>query len=102
VAKRITFSTARAVFGFDNSTNIGCILLHQHPGGAARSWSRRSRARTFPALIPSGIDQDPHFRVARDIAPDFGLLQSRHCSTTKMFPGLQGTDKMSPRSRTAL
>jgi tryptophanyl-tRNA synthetase len=47
-----------------------------------------------PCLIPCGIDQDPHFRVARDIAPTLGYYKPALLHN-KMFPGLQGTDKMS-------
>ena len=31
VSKKVTFSTAKAVFGFDNSTNIGFDILHDPP-----------------------------------------------------------------------
>jgi tryptophanyl-tRNA synthetase len=34
VAKRITYSTARATFGFQESTNIGWVFLASHPGGS--------------------------------------------------------------------
>jgi len=47
-----------------------------------------------PCLIPCGIDQDPHFRVTRDIAEGLGypkpaLLHSQ------MIPGLLGEGAMS-------
>jgi len=62
VAKKLTFSTAKAVFGFTNETNVGLIF-----------YTSLQSAPCFledkPCLIPLGIDQDPHFRITRDIAP---------------------------------
>ena len=43
VAKRITFSTAKAVFGFDNSTNIGTIYYTSHAGRAVLHRERAGR-----------------------------------------------------------
>ncbi|MBI0583069.1 MAG: tryptophan--tRNA ligase [Methanomassiliicoccus sp.] len=93
VAKRITFSTARAVFGFDNSTNIGSIFYTSIQAAPAFLGSELA-GKNVPCLIPCGIDQDPHFRVARDIAPTLGYYKPALIHN-KMFPGLQGTDKMS-------
>jgi len=93
VAKRITFSTARAVFGFDNSTNIGSIFYTSIQAAPAFLGSELA-GKNVPCLIPCGIDQDPHFRVTRDIAPTLGYYKPALLHN-KMFPGLQGTDKMS-------
>ena len=92
-AKKITFSTARAVFGFENSTNIGSIFYTSMQAAPAFMVSE-IEGKNVPCLIPCGIDQDPHFRVARDIAPQLGYYKPALLHN-KMFPGLQGTDKMS-------
>ena len=53
-------------------------------------------AGTQPTLVPIAIDQDPHIRVARDIAG-----KERHPATkpaallSKFLPGLSGPGKMS-------
>jgi tryptophanyl-tRNA synthetase len=93
VAKRVTFSTAKAVFGFKNSTNIGSIFFTSIQSVPAFLESQR-QGREVPCLIPCAIDQDPHFRVTRDVAlqlryPKPALI---HC---KFFPSLAGSDKMS-------
>jgi len=93
VAKRVTFSTARAVFGFDNSNNIGSIFYTSIQAAPAFLESER-KGKNVPCLIPCGIDQDPHFRVARDVAPLMGRYKPALIHN-KMFPGLTGTDKMS-------
>ena len=92
-AKRVTFSTAKAVFGFDNSTNIGSIFYTAMQTAPAFLGSELA-GKNVPCLIPCGIDQDPHFRVTRDIAPLLGYYKPA-LMHNKMFPGLQGTDKMS-------
>src|ERR671924_829697 len=64
VAKRITFSTARAVFGFSNSTNIGMIGFP--PIQAAPCFLPTIiEGRQVPVLIPAAIDQDPYWRMTR-------------------------------------
>src|SRR5437764_15061944 len=69
VAKRITFSTTQAVFGFENSNNIGEIFYTSIQ--AAPAFLPTAEAgHGVPLLIPCGIDQDPHFRIARDVAPN--------------------------------
>ncbi|MDY0293377.1 MAG: tryptophan--tRNA ligase [Candidatus Methanomethylophilaceae archaeon] len=99
VAKKVTFSTAKAVFGFDNSTNIGSIFFTAIQAAPAFLESE-IRGRPVPCLIPCGIDQDPHFRVTRDVAPGLGYPKPSliYC---KMFPGLSGGDKMSSSDENA-
>lgn len=93
VAKKITFSTAKAVFGFENSANIGQIFYTSMQAAPAFLASE-IEGREVPCLIPCGIDQDPHFRVTRDVAT--GLGYPKPCLIyCKMFPGLNGGDKMS-------
>ncbi len=93
VSKKITFSTAKAVFGFDNSTNIGSIFYTSIQAAPCYLESDRE-GKQVPCLIPCGIDQDPHFRVARDVAPGLGYPKPA-LIYNKMFPGLEGGDKMS-------
>lgn len=65
IAKKINFSNTKAVFGFKNETNIGMIF-----------YTSLQSAPCFiedgPVLIPLGVDQDPHFRITRDVAPKIG------------------------------
>lgn len=99
VSKKINFSTARAIFGFDNSTNIGSIFFTSVQAAPAFLPSEQAGSQ-IPCLIPCGIDQDPHFRAARDVAPGLGYPKPTmlYC---KMFPGLGGGDKMSSSDENA-
>jgi len=54
-------------------------------------------------LVPVGIDQDPHLRVTRDIAPRMGVMKPSSIYT-KMMSGLQGpgTKMSSSKPETAI
>lgn len=88
VAKKITFSTTKAAFGFSNSTNIGSIFYTAMQAVPAFLPSV-IKGKNIPCLIPLGLDQDPHFRVARDVMAKLGYYKPAimHC---RFLPGLLG------------
>jgi tryptophanyl-tRNA synthetase len=93
IAKRITFSTVRAVFGFQNSTNIGMIGFP--PIQAAPCFLPSViEGKPTPVLIPAAIDQDPYWRVTRDIAEKIGYPKPAQIHS-KFLPGLGMQGKMS-------
>ncbi len=99
VAKRLTLSTAKAVFGFKNSNNVGEIFFTSMQAVPAFLESVKT-GRNVPCLIPYAIDQDAHFRVARDILPKLGFYKPAAIHS-KFVPGLLRGGKMSasdPRS----
>ncbi|MFH1455326.1 MAG: tryptophan--tRNA ligase [archaeon] len=71
VAKRITFSTIKAAFGFGNEKNIGSIFYTAMQAVPAFLPSVLKNKK-IPCLIPLGIDQDAHFRISRDVIPKLG------------------------------
>jgi len=93
VAKRITYSTARATFGFQDSTNLGWIFW---PAIQAVPCfiHKKLTGENVPALIPAAIDQDPYWRITRDIAQKLGYHKPAqiHC---RFLPGLGEGGKMS-------
>jgi len=93
VAKRITYSTAKAAFGFEDNTNIGWIFW---PAIQAVPCfiHKKLTGENVPALIPAAIDQDPYWRVTRDIAQKLGYYKPAqiHC---RFLPGLGPGGKMS-------
>jgi tryptophanyl-tRNA synthetase len=93
VAKRITLSTARAVFGFSNSTNIGMIGF---PSIQAAPCFLPSilEGKPIPVLIPAAIDQDPYWRMTRDVAERLGYYKPAQIHS-KFLPGLGVSGKMS-------
>ncbi|RLI49706.1 MAG: tryptophan--tRNA ligase [Candidatus Thorarchaeota archaeon] len=93
VAKKVTFSTARAVYGFDNSMNIGGIWYTALQAVPAFLHSEIYGVKT-PCLIPCAIDQDPYWRVARDVAEKLGYYKPASIQN-KFVPGLAEGGKMS-------
>jgi tryptophanyl-tRNA synthetase len=93
VAKRVTYSTAKAVFGFQDYTNIGWIFW---PAVQAVPCFIHTKLTgdIVPSLIPAAIDQDPYWRITRDIAPKLGFYKPAqiHC---RFVPGLGKGGKMS-------
>lgn len=91
-SRQITTSTAKAVFGFDDSANIGRVHFASVQIATAFSSSFPhlfGTKKDIPCLIPCAIDQDPYFRVCRDVAvklkyPKPSLIHSQ------FFPALQG------------
>jgi tryptophanyl-tRNA synthetase len=93
VAKRITYSTARATFGFQDSTNLGWIFW---PAVQAVPCfiHKKLTGENVPALIPAAIDQDPYWRITRDIAQKLGYFKPAQIHN-RFLPGLGIGGKMS-------
>jgi len=94
IAKHVTFSTAKAVFGFENSTNVGMVFF---PAIQATPCFLPSVLKGFniPCLIPASVDQDPYWRgIAREIAPKLGFYKPAQIHG-KLLPGLTQGGKMS-------
>jgi len=74
VAKKLTFSTVKAVFGLSNDSNVGQIFFTSVQSVPAFLPSVK-KGKNIPCLIPYAIDQDPHFRICRDIMPKLGYYK---------------------------
>ena len=80
------------IFILDNSDNIGKVhfaAIQAAPAFSSTFPQIFGTATDIPCLIPCAIDQDPYFRLTRDIAvklkhPKPALVHS------KFFPALQG------------
>ncbi len=91
VAKKITFSTIKAAFGFKDSNNIGSIFytsMQTVPVFLPNVLRNEKR----PCLIPLGVDQDPHFRISRDVVEKLGHKKPAVLHSKFMPPitGLEG------------
>ncbi|KAJ2001290.1 tryptophan--tRNA ligase [Coemansia thaxteri] len=98
ISRCITFSTARSSFGYKESDHIGKIhfpSIQAAPALCSTFPTIFGNRTDVPCLIPCGIDQDPYFRLTRDVTknlkhPKPSLIHS------KFLPALQGdTSKMS-------
>jgi tryptophanyl-tRNA synthetase len=86
IAKRITYSTAKAVFGFTASTNIGMIGFPPIQAAPCLLPSL-IEGKPTPVLIPAAIDQDPYWRITRDIAEKIGFYKPAQIHS-KFLPSL--------------
>ena len=93
VAKRVTYSTVKAVFGFKDSDNIGMIWFPAVQAAPCFVQSDRE-GRNIPCLIPAAIDQDPYWRMTRDIAEKLNYYKPAQIHA-KFLPGLAQGGKMS-------
>ncbi len=94
IAKHVTLSSARSIFGFENSTNIGMIFFPTIEA-ATCFLPCILKGKNIPCLIPAAIDQDPYWRgVAREVAPKLGYYKPAQIHG-KFMPGLGQGGKMS-------
>lgn len=98
IQRSISYNQAKAIFGFDSKDPIGKISFPATQIAPCFSESFKhifGEKENGPVLIPYAIDQDPYFRLARDIAPSLGFHKPASiCS--KFIPGLKGiSSKMS-------
>eukprot|EP00795_Rhopilema_esculentum_P002898 gene2898-1136_t len=92
VQKCVTFNQARGIFGFGESDNIGKIsfsAIQASPSFSSSFPHIFGPAKSLPCLIPCAIDQDPYFRMTRDVAPRLGYHKPALIHST-FFPALQG------------
>jgi len=101
IERCVTSNQVKGIFGFGENENIG---KYSFPAvQAAPSFSTSfpfmfGKRKDIPCLIPCAIDQDPYFRMTRDVAPRLGYLKPALIHS-KFFPSLQGPKtKMSASS----
>ncbi|RDD44842.1 Tryptophan--tRNA ligase, cytoplasmic [Trichoplax sp. H2] len=98
VRKCITFNQVKGIFGFGESDNIGKIsfpAIQAAPSFSASFPQIFGNAKNVKCLIPCAIDQDPYFRMTRDVAPRLGFVKPALIHS-QFLPALQGAQtKMS-------
>lgn len=91
IQKCVTFNQVKGIFGFGDSDVIGKI-------GFPAAQAAPALSSTFPfifgndklpVLIPCAIDQDPYFRMTRDVSPRLGFPKPALIHSS-FFPALQG------------
>lgn len=92
VAKKITYSTAKAAFGLKPENNIGWSFYPAMQ--AAHILFPQFYKGKQMTLVPVAIDQDPFIRLTRDIAAQFDF-EKPAAIHAKFMPSLYGEAKMS-------
>ena len=89
--KHVNYSQIKGIFGFKEADNIGKFAFP--PVQAVPSFSNTFPHifgnGNYPCLIPAAIDQDPYFRMTRDIAQKLKYRKPASIYST-FFPALQG------------
>jgi tryptophanyl-tRNA synthetase len=105
--KAVTTNTVNGIFGFDGSSNIGKVAFPaiqaapSFPSSFPIVLGCTQEVANMSCLIPCAIDQDPYFRMTRDVAhklvPKSHPLNGKPALIhSKFFPPLQGAEgKMS-------
>ncbi|MGC8644859.1 MAG: tryptophan--tRNA ligase [Thermoplasmata archaeon] len=88
VAKKLNLSEVKATFGFDNSANIGILFYPAIQIVPTMFENRR-------CLIPAAIDQDPYWRLQRDIAESLGYFKAAEIHSKFLPPLTSSEGKMS-------
>lgn len=94
IAKRITYSAAKAAFGLTSEKNIGWSFYPAMQ--AAHILFPQFHSGKQISVVPVGIDQDPFIRLTRDIATHKDInLEKPAALHAKFVPSLHGGSKMS-------
>uniref|UniRef100_A0A0L8FKV9 Tryptophan--tRNA ligase, cytoplasmic n=1 Tax=Octopus bimaculoides TaxID=37653 RepID=A0A0L8FKV9_OCTBM len=103
IQKLVTFNQVKGIFGFNDSDSIGKIAFPavQAAPSFSCAFPKIFNKKSIPCLIPCAIDQDPYFRMTRDVAPRMSVLKPSTMYST-FFPALQGSQsKMSASDATS-
>ncbi|KAL5966632.1 Tryptophan--tRNA ligase cytoplasmic, partial [Taenia solium] len=112
IQRMVTFNQARGIFGFTDNDCIGKIAfpavqaapcfssafphifsrnsIGEVKGSKSDAKKATAAQTSVGCLIPCAIDQDPYFRMTRDVAPRLGLPKPALLLST-FFPALQGS-----------
>lgn len=98
IEKLVNVNQVKNIFGFQDSDCIGKIsfpAIQAAPSFSSTFPHIFNGKKDVPCLIPCAIDQDPYFRLTRDVAPRLGLPKPALIHSV-FFPALQGAkSKMS-------
>ena len=92
VQKNTTLNQIKGIFGFNESDPVGKYAYP--PIQCVPSFSNTfphiyGKRTDIPSLIPCAIDQDPYFRMTRDVAAKL-KYEKTSCFYSTFFPALQG------------
>jgi len=91
VQKHVNYSQIKGIFGFKAEDNVGKFAFPpvQAVPAFSNTFPHIFGKGHFPCLIPAAIDQDPYFRMTRDIAQKLKYKKPASIYST-FFPALQG------------
>jgi tryptophanyl-tRNA synthetase len=94
--KHVNMQDIKSIFGLDERSNMGQLVwpIYQSAAAFSAAFTDIFGQENIRCLVAYAIDQDPYFRLCRDVGPKLGLLKP--CSIMSQFlPALEGESKMS-------
>ncbi|MGA1820017.1 MAG: tryptophan--tRNA ligase [Thermoplasmatota archaeon] len=82
LGKKVNLSTMRAIYGFNDQTNLGHMNAPLIQAGDILH--PQIKLGPIPVVVPVGVDQDPHMRLCRDLAASFRLINGTETSDGKI------------------
>jgi len=96
IMKHTSINTIQSIFGIKNNSCLGQLVwpVYQTTAAFSQSYKEIFGNQNVRCLVPYAIDQDPYFRMARQVAPKLKFMKP--CSIISEFlPSLTGRSKMS-------
>lgn len=96
IMKKTTTKSIKAIFGIEDEGCVGQLMWPAYQTAAAFSeaFEKIFMKKQARCLVAYAIDQDPYFRMARDVAPKLGYIKPSSIMS-RFLPALEGDAKMS-------
>ncbi|MBI4896167.1 MAG: tryptophan--tRNA ligase [Candidatus Aenigmarchaeota archaeon] len=101
LSAKTTFSSVKAIFGFDNQSNPGKIFYSVMQTAHILFPQLEEYGGPKPVVVSIGIDQDPYMRLARDLAEKIGF-EKPSSTYNRFLIGLQGGKMSGSKPHTAI
>lgn len=96
ILNNVSINQIQSIFGIEKGSKAGQLVwpVYQTTAAFSQAFNHIFNGKKVKCLVAYAIDQDPYFRMARDVAPKLGF--DKPCSIMCTFlPALAGTAKMS-------
>lgn len=105
LGNKVNFSELKAIYGFAGDTNVSHIFYPMIDVADILHPQLENFEGPIPSVIPVGIDQDPHLRLARDVSRRFSreygfILPSS--TYHRLMPGLTGVKMSSSKPKSSI
>lgn len=105
LGKKVNFSELRAIYGFGSDSDASHIFYPMIDVGDILRPQLDEFEGPIPSVVPVGIDQDPHLRLARDVASrfesEYGFVPPSS-TYNRLMPGLTGKKMSSSSPKSAI
>ncbi len=103
LGKKVNLSTMRAIYGFNDQTNLGHINAPLIQAGDILH--PQLKLGPIPVVVPVGVDQDPHMRLCRDLAASYRLFNATETADGKIGAFVKvdhGVERLLNKARSSL